>query len=73
MGTTDLLATIEALPALPQIQAVDMLRAQSYIPTGREREAIDARADFFAGMGLDRAVSIRVIDHAGTTIGHLTF
>lgn len=39
----ELLATIEALPALPQIQAVDMLRAQSYIPAGREREAIDAR------------------------------
>ncbi len=64
----------ESLPELPTVYAVDMLRAQTWTPGRAARAAIDARADFYTDLGLDRTVHIRVVDvYSGGKIGELIF
>lgn len=74
MNASEIHAEVEVLPTLPEVMAIDMLRAQGWRPSQQERAAIKARADFFQKMGLDRSVNIRVVDvYTGVKIGTLVY
>lgn len=69
----DIKTEVKALPELPVVIARDMIYAQAWSPNAEERQAIQARSDFFERHGLDRTVHIQVRDEHGLRIGSLKF
>lgn len=71
MGVT---TNIKSLPALPTVWAVNMYAAQGVKLGSGERAAVVARADFFQSIGLDRSVTLKVVDpRTGERHGSLTY
>lgn len=64
---------LSSLPALPVVQAQDMLHAQGYQPSSSESAVIRSYGDVFESLGVSRSVSLQVRDFHGSHIGFLSF